>query len=54
MYSVEEEGCIRLDQQDPQPLEKVPDGDILLLPGGPGLGLGQLPKLVHSPLVPPS
>ena len=36
--SVEEESSIPLGHQDPEPLEEVTDGVILVLPGVPGQG----------------
>ena len=39
-YSVGEQGGISLDQEDPKPMLKMFGG--LILPGGPGLGSGQL------------
>ena len=51
-YSVEDEGRIPLDQQDPQPLEQVPDGFLLLLASAPGLSSGKFSQLFHCLLVP--
>jgi hypothetical protein len=39
-------------QQDPQPLDQVPDGILLLLACTPGLGPGKFPELLHRLLVP--
>ena len=50
--SVEDEGCIPLDQHHPQPLEQVSDGVILLLARSPGLSPGQLLQLLSCLLVP--